>query len=129
MDWPELPTAKVPLVTTLPDFNALVRVMDLLNAPYVAEVLDCLQRGVQPADALPDADAALLDRAVGQLLAITAVREVAAQADSVQRQVLTLTPKGREVAPLIQELVAQERREPVRLVGTSPARPAQTNDQ
>ena len=116
-------------MTTLPDFNALVRVMDLLNAPYVAEVLDCLQRGVQPTDALPDADAALLDRTVGQLLAITAVREVAAQAGSAQRQVLALTPKGREVAPLIQELVAQERREAVRPGAMSPARPAQTNDQ
>ena len=129
MDWPELPTAKVPLVTTLPDFNALVRVMDLLNAPYVADVLDCLQRGVQPTDALPDADAALLDRAVGQLLAITAVHEVAAQTHSARRRVLALTPKGREVAPLIQELVAQERREAVRPGAMSPARPAQTNDQ
>src|SRR5256885_10771476 len=103
MDWPELPTAKVPLVTTLPDFNALVRVMDLLNAPYVAEVLDCLQREVQPADALPDADAAVLDRAVGQLLAITAVHEVAAQTDSARRRVLACHSNGREVTPPIQE--------------------------
>jgi hypothetical protein len=117
----------VPLVTTLPDFNALVRAMDLLNTPYVAEVLDCLQRGVQPADALPDADAALVDSAVRRLLEITAVCEVAPHAGTAHRRVLALTSKGHEVAPLIQELVAQDRREAAEPIGPSPARPVQTN--
>ena len=63
-------------MTTLPDFNALVRVMDLLHTPYVAEVLDCLQRSVQPIDALPDADVALVDGAVERLMALTAICEV-----------------------------------------------------
>ena len=96
-------------MTTLPDFNALVRVMDLLHTPYVAEVLDCLQRSVQPIDALPDADVALVDGAVERLMALTAICEVTAPAGAASRPVLALTPKGREVAPLIQELVAQER--------------------
>jgi hypothetical protein len=107
------------LVTTLPDFNALVRVMDLLHAPYVAEVLDCLQRDVQPADALPDADLALVDGAVRRLMAVTAVYEVATPDGVAHRPVLALTAKGREVAPIIQELVAQERDDVARAVNTS----------
>jgi hypothetical protein len=127
MDWPDLPTAKVLLVTTLPDFNALVRVMDLLHAPYVAEVLDCLQRDVQPADALPDADIALVDGAIRRLVDVTAICEVPSPAGAASRPVLALTAKGREVAPLIQELVAQERDGAARGVRASTARRRQTS--
>jgi hypothetical protein len=114
-------------VTTLPDFNALVRVMDLLHAPYVAEVLDCLQRDVQPADALLDADVALIDNAVRRLMAVTAVCEVASPAAAARPPVLALTAKGREVAPLIQELVAQERDDAARAVKASTAQRRQTS--
>ncbi len=118
-------------MTTLPDFDSVVRAVDLWSAPHVPQVLACLQQGAQPWDALPNADAALVEAAVLRLIDIGAVREVAAASvdSSSSRYDLALTTKGRQVARIVEELAEQERHELEPAAGLPATRHEQMTDQ
>jgi hypothetical protein len=90
-------------MSTLPDFGALRRAVEMLSGPQ-AQVLACLNRGDQPANAIPDADAIELGRAVRRLMDLGVVREDAPPSDSTATRSLALTAKGHEVARLVEEL-------------------------
>jgi hypothetical protein len=89
-------------MTAPPDFGALQRAVELLSGPH-PYVLACLRRGDQPYDAIPGADPAVVGEAVRRLMELGVVREDDASYPTATRP-LALTPKGQEVARLVEEL-------------------------
>jgi hypothetical protein len=92
------------------DFEALQRTVAFMATPHLLAVMDSIEDGRQPHQALPGATSEHIDAAVQRLLEVGAVRTLVAfedrsmADDGGSRCPLVLTRKGRRVLDLLRDL-------------------------
>lgn len=109
------------------DLGDLRRAVEFLGTPWLVEVLDGLGHGRDPSEAVPaDADAVIVDAAVQKLLQVGAATLDKISELPAATGPLVLTPKGRELAELMDGLfaAAPDRREST--IGQQRRSPEQT---